>query len=93
LRPLNDAEWLDFKLFVKCRWLWCAHGQGLAGHGCCSAQGEWTRKDCPLFVTDEDYAAPGLQLMERMKYHGISGAICEGNHCYFYNKKGQKCKL
>lgn len=57
MRTLNDQEWLGFRVAVKCRWLYCTHGQGLAGHGCCAAQGEWNRVDCPEFVLEEDYLA------------------------------------
>jgi hypothetical protein len=57
MRNLNDAEWLDFKGYVKCNFKDCAHGMGLAGHGVCSAAGEWNRPDCPEFITDDDFIA------------------------------------
>lgn len=31
-------------------------------------------------------------IMQRMKYHGISGCECDGNQCWFY-REGVKCKL
>lgn len=46
--PLNSQRW-------KCNWLHCVHGMGLAGMGRCSAFGEWWNKDCPKFITNDDY--------------------------------------
>ena len=53
MRCLNDEEWENFKEHVKCRWIECVGGLGLAGNGCCSFRGDWDRIDCPKFV-DED---------------------------------------
>lgn len=33
--PMTDEEWLHWKDVVKCDWLHCAGGMGLAGNGCC----------------------------------------------------------
>lgn len=57
MRSLNDKEWLSFQGVVKCNFRDCAHGMGLAGHGVCSAGGEWNQKDCPSFETEEDFLA------------------------------------
>ena len=32
-------------------------------------------------------------VIKKMKYHGISGCIQDENGYYFYNSKGQRCKL
>ena len=48
IAPLDSSQW-------KCNWLKCAHGCGLAGHGICSARGEWWNKDCPKFETIKDF--------------------------------------
>ena len=40
---------------VKCNWLKCAGGMGLAGHGMCSFRGDWSNPDCPYFITVEAY--------------------------------------
>ena len=39
--------------FWKCLWLVCKHGMGLAGHGQCSAKGEWDNPDCPSYSEEE----------------------------------------
>lgn len=40
-----------------------------------------------------DYDWPGKQrIVERMKFHGVWGAICEGEDCYFY-RDGKRCRL
>ena len=55
MRPLNDEEWDNYKDVVKCTWLLCAGGMGLAGHGHCSFAGEWDNPECPDFITEDDY--------------------------------------
>ena len=50
MRPLNNEEYENFHKHVKCNWIECAYGLGLAGRGDCCA-GDWTQKDCPEFVT------------------------------------------
>ena len=52
---MTDYEWLRFDQFVKCNWLFCAGGEGLAGNGCCSFRGDYKAKDCPKFITNEDW--------------------------------------
>lgn len=57
-RPLDDNEWLEWNKsneYVKCDWIFCAGGQGLAGHGCCPFGGDWDFVDCDKFITEEDY--------------------------------------
>ena len=58
MRPLNDKEFENFKKYVKCQWLDCAHGMGLAGQGICSHPGgKWNRKKCPEFIPEDDFLA------------------------------------
>jgi len=52
---MTDAEFTDFKNVVKCNWLKCAGGMGLAGNGCCSFRGDFKSENCPKFITDDDY--------------------------------------
>jgi len=54
-RGMNDVEWLDYKSHVKCNWLECAGGIGLAGNGNCSFRGQWDNEECPLFITYDDF--------------------------------------
>lgn len=54
-KPMTDDEWCNWKEVVKCNWLKCAGGIGLAGNGCCSFRGDFDKADCSLFITDEDY--------------------------------------
>jgi len=56
MRPLNDKEFLNFKKYVKCGWLNCAFGFGLAGQGrCVHRGGKRNRKKCPEFITMADF--------------------------------------
>ena len=55
MRALNDLEFDNFRSFVKCRWLECFAGLGLAGHGICCARGAWDKENCPDFETEEDF--------------------------------------
>lgn len=48
-------EFENWKDAVKCNWLKCAGGMGLAGNGCCSFRGDFDKENCPLFITEEDY--------------------------------------
>lgn len=51
MRALTDDEFLDFRRVVKCRWLDCVHGMGLAGRGDCSGVGaKWDEEKCPAFT-------------------------------------------
>lgn len=40
---------------VKCKWLGCTGGLGLAGNGCCSNGGSWWMADCPEYENEDDY--------------------------------------
>jgi len=40
---------------VRCNWLTCAGGMGLAGNGMCSFRGDWSNPDCKDFITEEAY--------------------------------------
>jgi len=56
MRPLNDKEFADFKRYVKCQWLDCAFGLGLAGQGICVHwHGLWNRTRCPEYISVADY--------------------------------------
>ncbi len=58
MRALNDNEWLNFRSSVKCQWLTCFAGMGLAGIGsCCVPAGRWDRKKCPAFKTAAEFEA------------------------------------
>lgn len=35
---------------VKCRWLECEGGKGLAGNGMCSFRGDWGNPKCGKFI-------------------------------------------
>jgi len=50
--PLDSSEW-------KCDWLRCAGGLGLAGNGWCSFKGDWTKKKCPKFISNDDFNKQG----------------------------------
>jgi hypothetical protein len=54
-RPLTDDEFIRFSKVVKCNWLKCAGGLGLAGNGCCSFRGDYDNEYCSKFITDSDY--------------------------------------
>lgn len=46
--PEDSREW-------KCSWLRCAGGEGLAGSGWCPFKGDWNKKDCKFFLTEEEF--------------------------------------
>ena len=54
-KPMTDEEWCNWKDHVKCKWLECAGGIGLAGNGCCSFRGDWADVYCKYFITEDDY--------------------------------------
>lgn len=54
-RGMTDKEFRHFHDYVKCPWLDCAGGLGLAGRGVCSWGGDWTDPECPDYITEEDY--------------------------------------
>jgi hypothetical protein len=54
-KPMTDEEWCNWENTVKCNWLKCAGGMGLAGNGCCSFRGDYTLENCQRFITEEDY--------------------------------------
>jgi hypothetical protein len=56
-KPMTDEEFLNWKNVVKCPWLKCAGGMGLAGNGCCSLRGDYKKIICPKFITDAEYEA------------------------------------
>ena len=55
MRSMTIEEHDNFKKYAKCDWRYCAGGMGLAGQGVCSFRGEWSRKDCPKYMSDDDY--------------------------------------
>lgn len=59
--PMTYEEFDDWKNVVKCGWLECAGGMGLAGNGSCSFRGDFTNPNCPNFITDEDYEKEMMQ--------------------------------
>ena len=52
--PMTDEEWLHWKDIVKCDWLHCAGGMGLAGNGCCSFRGDYDKTDCAKYISEEE---------------------------------------
>ena len=42
---------------IKCNYVDCAAGMGLAGNGRCFLCGEWDNADCPKFKSNEDFIA------------------------------------
>ena len=54
-KPMTDEEFMNWKDVVKCNWLKCAGGMGLAGAGCCSFRGDYDDPLCRYFITDDDY--------------------------------------
>jgi hypothetical protein len=52
-----------FEELVKCRWLECVAGGGLAGSGQCFLYGIWWAEDCPEF-RDEAQELLAWELME-----------------------------
>lgn len=57
MRPLSDVEFENFREYVNCNFVKCAHGMGLVGHGICAAGGKWNIKNCPEFITSADFLA------------------------------------
>jgi hypothetical protein len=58
--PEDSSKW-------KCNWIKCAHGMGLAGNGCCSARGDWNKKYCKSFITEEDLCKKWVNYMRGEK--------------------------
>lgn len=42
---------------VKCKWLGCTGGMGLAGSGSCYHGGTWWLEDCPKYENEDIYCA------------------------------------
>jgi hypothetical protein len=42
-----------FKVMVKCDWLTCVAGGGLAGSGRCHYFGIWWSNNCPMFIKED----------------------------------------
>lgn len=53
--PMTDEQFENWKEVVKCNWLKCAGGMGLAGNGCCSFWGDFTNPTCPRFTDEDEY--------------------------------------
>jgi len=49
---MSDEEWVNFGAVVKCNFVKCNAGMGLAGKGSCFNHGDYTDADCQQF-TDE----------------------------------------
>lgn len=52
---MTDEEFMDWRGVVKCNWLKCAGGMGLAGNGCCSFRGDYHKTICPKFIDEGEY--------------------------------------
>ena len=40
---------IEYEGKMRCQWLWCAAGMGIAGNGRCFLGGHWWMKDCPEY--------------------------------------------
>ena len=49
---LDSMDW-------KCDWFRCAGGLGLAGNGWCSFKGDWEKRKCPRFISNDDFNRQG----------------------------------
>lgn len=50
---MEDKDWLNWQAIVKCPWLTCYAGLGLAGNGNCFAGGDYKNKDCPEYKNED----------------------------------------
>ena len=51
---------------MKCKWLHCAYGMGLAGTGCCVVKnGDPKNPNCPEFRTEEQMLKEQRESMKR----------------------------
>ena len=53
--PLTDEEFKNWRSVVKCNWLKCYAGLGLAGHGTCFACGNPRIENCPEFKDEDEF--------------------------------------
>jgi len=63
---MTDKEFENFREYVKCDWLTCAHGRGLAGMGRCVA-GHFNLKGCPEYISESDFLAKWKDRTEEEK--------------------------
>ena len=54
---MDDDDWLNWGTAVKCRWIDCYCGMGLAGKGECFAGGDYKNPDCPKYKSEDEYVA------------------------------------
>jgi len=57
-KSMSLADWDRWQAddsVVKCRFLDCAAGTGLAGHGVCFLGGDWADPECAEFVSEEEW--------------------------------------
>ncbi len=52
---MTDSEWLDWKAVVKCKWIDCYAGMGLAGNGRCFVKGNFKDPDCPVYKNEDKW--------------------------------------
>lgn len=52
---MTDEEWLQWRNMVKCHWLTCYAGLGLAGNGTCFADGDFKNENCPKYISEDDF--------------------------------------
>lgn len=57
MKGMTTEEFDNFHDHAKCKWLDCAGGMGLAGHGHCSFAGDWKNPDCPEYVDEKEWEA------------------------------------
>jgi len=52
---LSDEEYCNFRKHIKCNWIKCYAGLGLAGRGLCIANGNPRTENCRKFIDEEEY--------------------------------------
>lgn len=52
---MTDNEFTNFKDHVKCKWLSCHAGGGLAGRGDCFAGGNFQDPECWAYKNEDEF--------------------------------------
>jgi hypothetical protein len=61
---MTDKEWRDWHYTVKCKWMDCYAGQGLAGNGSCHAGGDFKDPGCPKYRDENEFTANDAKIVE-----------------------------
>lgn len=54
---MNKDTYMPIEGKIRCDFLHCYAGLGLAGRGFCFASGGWWLKDCPQFKDEDEWIA------------------------------------